>query len=766
MSVKFVFDEFNLSSHNDFDIIITGNLSSVSSARSQIVQFLSNGESSQLSVLLKSHAVLKRIDDLLTIKGVEPLQVLNPRQLLTAKLGFQPPVWLFDLAIAKLNLLTRDQLKIEQIFFLRDLLKVSNFELFEMTTFEKFILFISFQPDLFSLFLEFSQFKEELKKHLEQELKVEKKAAIELVDMFDTNNDLIDSLHLISHNQAILLLKQIASKNNIALSSPPLEVSNSIACLPLINLYSNESDLETKFVDILEALIAIDSPDDTAVEIQKLAIHPWPKLLQTIERAVRSNPQFNSEGLIKRLQILDSSDSTKLAATLESIVSYGSLAPIHNGADIKTVVDWSYKYFDLIRVEFEAESLEYETELANSFGDWLISQTTRVEKSKFDWRQVSESIKESLVQNHITVVFMVDALSQIHHKVCKEILDTIDNLSFQADLVFAPLPTITKIGKKSVLTGLLPSKTSGIDLDLLVNQYGSTNLTSDNILILQDWKRASSNQLSKDTKLAIVYINELDDRLHKTSTFNKHANDARAILNAIRKTIEKWLQISYSLGKEISFYVTADHGVTSLNSYIPNSFDGKAGERVVELNTKPENIPSDFYYLPSYNDSAGYIVPRTRASFDKEQALSHGGLTPEEVLIPFIKLSTVSYSHKQNDFNIDTDILDCKIVADKEWKLQITMKINFDVSNLHFKAKPPFFGQASVIKASKSDVLTIPLSLTSKHSQEGHTEITVVCRYKKGSQQIEKNLDFVIEIPKPLLKQTESSKNFGAMFDL
>jgi hypothetical protein len=766
MSVKFVFDEFNLSSHNDFDIIITGNLSSVSSARTQIVQFLSNGGSSQLSVLLKSHAVLKRIVDLLTIKGVEPLQVLNPRQLLTAKLGFQPPVWLFDSAIAKLNLLTRDQLKIEQMFFLRDLLKVSDFELFEVTTFEKFILFISLQPDLFSLFLEFSPFKEELKRHLELELKVEKKAATELVDMFDTNNDLIDSLHLISQNQAILLLKQIASKNNIAFSSPPLEVSNSIACLPLINLYSNESDLETKFVDILEALIAISSPEDTAVEIQKLAIHPWPKFLKTIERAVRSNPQFNSEGLIKRLQILDSSDSTKLAATLESIVSYGSLAPIHNGADIKTVVDWSYKYFDLIRVEFEAESLEYETELANSFGDWLISQTARVEKSKFDWRQVSESIKESLAQNHITVVFMVDALSQIHHKVCKEILDTIDNLSFQADLVFAPLPTITKIGKKSVLTGLLPSKTSGSDLDLLVNQYGSTNLTSDNILILQDWKRASSNQLSKDTKLAVVYINELDDRLHKTSTFNKHASDARAILNAIRKTIEKWLQISYSLGKEISFYVTADHGVTSLNSNIPNSFDGKAGERVVELNTKPENIPSDFYYLPSYNDSAGYIVPRIRASFDKEQALSHGGLTPEEVLIPFIKLSTVSCSHKQNDFNIDTDILDCKIVADKEWKLQITMKINCDVSNLHFKAKPPFFGQASVINASKSDVLTIPLSLTSKHSQEGHTEITVVCRYKKGSQQIEKNLDFVVEIPKPLLKQTESSKNFGAMFDL
>lgn len=764
MSVTFFFDEFNLSNHDDFDIVITGNLSSVSSARTQIVQFLSNGDDVQLNVLLRSHAILKRIDDLLNINGVEPLKVLNPRQLLSSKLGFQTPLWLCDSAIVKLNLLKKDQLKIDKLFFLRDLLKVSNFELFEVTTFEKFMLFISYQPDLFSLFLEISPFKAELTRYLELELKVEKSVAIELVYMFNYSNSIIDSLHLISYNQAILLLKQIANENNIEFAFPPIEVPNSVACLPLINLYSSESDLETKFVDILLALVRSCSPEDTASKIQKLIIHPWPNLLQTLERVISSNPQCNSEALIKRLQVLNSSESIKLATTLQTIINLGSLGPINSGADIQTVVDWSYRYFDQVRVEFEAESLEYESELTNSFGDWLISQTSRVEKSKFDWRQVSESIKESIEQEQITIVFMVDALSQIHHKLCEEILGTIDNLSFQSGLVFAPLPTITKIGKKSVLTGFLPNKTSGSELELLVNRYGSVNLTSDNILILQDWKRASSNQLSKDTKLAIVFINELDDRLHKTSTFNKHTDDTRAILKSVAKTIEKWLQISYSLGKEISFYITADHGVTSLNRHIPNSFNGRAGERVVELTTKPEIISSDFYYLPSYTDSAGYIVPRLRASFDKECALSHGGLTPEEVLIPFIKLSTVRDLYKQNDFDID--ISDCKVVENKQWKLQITMKINCDISNLYIKAKLPFFGQASVIKVSKSDVLTIPLSLTSKHSQEGHTEITIICHYKKDSQQIEQNLDFVIDIPKTLLKQTESSKNFGEMFDL
>jgi hypothetical protein len=56
--------------------------------------------------------------------------------------------------------------------------------------------------------------------------------------------------------------------------------------------------------------------------------------------------------------------------------------------------------------------------------------------------------------------------------------------------------------------------------------------------------------------------------------------------------------------------------------------------------------------------------------------------------------------------------------------------------------------------------------ITSKHAQQGQTELHIVFRYVKGSKTTEKVLEFVVDIPKPLLKETESSKNFGAMFDL
>lgn len=766
MSVNFVLDEFNLSRDKDYDIVVSGNLTSISSARSKVVQFLASGGSSRLNVLLKSRAVLNRVEDILETQGVEPLQILNPQQMLSAKLGFAPPPWLSNLAIAQLELLKKGHLDIDEKFFLRDLLKLLNFEIFKIKVFKELIHLIHSKSELFSILIKFPPFKEELIKHFEIELKIEKSATIELVNLLGKNKKVDNTLHLISYNQAIFLLKRIAIDNGVPFSSPPLEVSNSIACLPLINFYSKENDLDKKFSSVLEKITDEIPLGNKKSEIESLIIYPWPKLLDTLEKAIQCYPQLNSEALIRRLIDLEDKNSRRLAQELEEKANLSSLMPVNNKTDIRTIVEWSYKYFDKVKAEFEADSLEYETELAYSFSDWLTSQTARVEQSNFDWRRVSESIEESIAQGHLAVVFMVDALSQIHYKACEEVFGEINHLSFQPSLVFAPLPTITKIGKKSVLTGLLPNKTSSSDLELLINKYGNENLTADNILISQDWKRASSNKLSKDTKLAVVYINELDERLHKTATFNKHATDTRSILNSIKNTMEKWLQDSFTLGKEVSFFVTADHGVTSLNQKVMNTFVGKAGERVVELTEKPEKIPSDFYYLPSYGNSAGYIVPKLRASFDKQCALSHGGLTPEEVLIPFIKLSTATDSKKKNDFDIDSESIDCKIVTDKKWALQITIKINRDITAIHFKAKQPFSGHFNVGAASKGNDLIIPLLLTSKHYQEGRTKVVVSCRYDTKSQQVERELDFDVDIPKPLLKQTESSKSFGEMFDL
>lgn len=766
MSVNFVLDEFNLSQDKDYDIVVTSNLPSISSARSKVVQFLANGGSSRLNVLLKSRAVLNRVEDILETQGVAPLKILNPQQMLSTKLGFEPPPWLPNLAIAQLELLKKKHLDIDQTFFLRDLLKLLDFEIFNIKVFKDFMYSILSKSDLFAILVNLPPFKEELKQHLELELKIEKAATTELVNLLEKNKKFDKALHLISYNQAIFLLRRVAVNHGVSFSSPPLEVSNSIACLPLINFYSKENDLDKKFSDVLQKITNEIPLENEKNEIESLIIYPWPRLLDTLEQAIQCYPQLNSETLVERLNTLQDTNSRRLAQELEAKANLSSLMPVDNKTDIRTVVEWSYKYFDKVKTEFEADSLEYETELAFSFSDWLTSQTARIEQSNFDWRQVSESIKESIAQGHLTVVFMVDALSQIHYKVCEEVFSKINYLSFQPSLVFAPLPTITKIGKKSVLTGLLPNKTSSSDLELLIHRYGNENLTANNILILQDWKRASSNQLSKDTKLAVVYINELDERLHKTPTFNKHANDTRSILNSIKNTMEKWVQDSFTFGKEVSFFVTADHGVTSLNQKVLNNFGGKAGERVVELSDKPEKIPSDFYYLPSYGDSAGYIVPKLRASFDKQCALSHGGLTPEEVLIPFIKLSTTRDSKKKNDFDIDSDSIDCKIVTDKKWLLQIAIKINRDITALHFKAKQPFSGHFNVNIATQGDVVIVPLLLTSKHYQEGRTRIVVSCRYDTKSQQVEHELDLDVDIPKPLLKQTESSKSFGEMFDL
>jgi hypothetical protein len=58
------------------------------------------------------------------------------------------------------------------------------------------------------------------------------------------------------------------------------------------------------------------------------------------------------------------------------------------------------------------------------------------------------------------------------------------------------------------------------------------------------------------------------------------------------------------------------------------------------------------------------------------------------------------------------------------------------------------------------------MKINSKHVQNGMTELTFTVQYSRNNIVLEKDMTLTLDIPLPLLKETDSSKNFGAMFDL
>lgn len=765
MTVRISLDEYGVLNANDFDLVISKNSLSIRASRNRIVTFLGSNLSNELLVLVRSQAVINKLSDLLSLKNVAPIKIISPTTIFESQLGFTPPKWLNNQFISKLNLLNSSLNNIREEFFLADLLREIEFLILEVKNFKDFIFTITRNINSFEACLEVNVFRDNLLNILILELKQDMEASNAFILLLEKSTDIRKDLEFISEQQALSYLKNISAVQYFPSAFPPLELPESLTLLPLINYYSKNTIIIKKYTEFLTDIFSAPKNDCNIELAIKLIIYPWQELIDSLEQIIKRNPKLISVELIEHLLQLKSKPSDDLANKLLAISKLSSLKPIQKNEEVQKVVNWSYSYLELIKQSFESNNFDYETELATSFSEWLIDQKTRVERSKFDWRHVSQGIEDSLASNDITVVFMVDALSQIHNATLREAFNSFENLEYCENIVFSPLPTLTKIGKKSVLTGFNPQSTSRNDYETILSRYKEFITSEQSFIFLQDWKRAKNNQLKNETKLVVVYINELDDRLHKTPSFSKHNDDAKKIIISVKRTIDKWLKDSYALKKNISFFITADHGVTSLNSTVKNTFEDKCGERVIELSKPLTNLPSNLYFLPGYNNS-GYLVPKERASFERPVALSHGGITPEEVLIPFIQLRSNSYSTNKSPFSITLNNITCILESEKQWILKVPLVAHEDLEDILIKSHSPFYGNEKIKQLNKLESVLVPLQLSSKHGQRGMTEIKLTVQYIHNNNRLEKEITLDVDIPLPLLKETESSKDFGAMFDL
>ena len=103
MTVKFTLDEYNIVEECDFDLVVNKKAISIRSARSKVINHLSSNQKGDFGVLIKSHSVLKKLNDLLSLKNVKPIEIVRPRLLLAKVIGFQPPNWLNNKIISKID---------------------------------------------------------------------------------------------------------------------------------------------------------------------------------------------------------------------------------------------------------------------------------------------------------------------------------------------------------------------------------------------------------------------------------------------------------------------------------------------------------------------------------------------------------------------------------------------------------------------------------------------------------------------------------------
>jgi len=212
--------------------------------------------------------------------------------------------------------------------------------------------------------------------------------------------------------------------------------------------------------------------------------------------------------------------------------------------------------------------------------------------------------------------------------------------------LFAPVPSITSVCKMAVLTGTLPDQCGA---DLLAALSRTYRLNGAEVQLSASWQDAERLRLAPATRLVVYRENRIDEQLHHTGSYRVLVEDSSRVLLRVAQLVARWVTDFRCLHQALPLaLLTADHGFTygpppgqETQSHRPLN----PTHRCVEIEGAPsagELSDGSLTFLDQerFHLSRSYVAARGRyfgTGTASGWALSHGGLLPEEVIIPVVE---------------------------------------------------------------------------------------------------------------------------------
>lgn len=357
---------------------------------------------------------------------------------------------------------------------------------------------------------------------------------------------------------------------------------------------------------------------------------------------------------------------------------------------IDTLYRKSYLYFDNIKDKDEYMPLKelLENTYVNEFmGKLSIKWSESVEKLKeygshnivLQNKFYNEYIKPFKDKKDRNIIIISDAF---RYECAKELNDKLNIFAESSELshMLSLVPSYTKLGMAALLPNTTLSKVRDGD-DILVDGKNSSSIL-DREKILQNENKDSLaityNNLCKMTKTEwkklftgkrVIYI--YHDIIDKTGEHNEEQ-----VFEASEKAIEEILTLIQDLHTTftgISAFITADHGYFykrgTIKVHEKTNKEGKATKQKTRYSytTKPSTeegiISINLDYI--FGEDSGYVnIPKGNLIYARQGSgfnYVHGGILPQEVIIPLIKFKSGRMSVETSKVGIALSALSNRI---------------------------------------------------------------------------------------------------------
>ena len=763
MSVLFVIDLFGID--NQEAVIAERSPVAIEQLKQRINQHLKNNDFSVLRIRFNNEALFNRFSYFQGLDGVLPVKHLIPRAIYRDLVNEALPDWLTDELIMQLGLLKgQSEIAVDSDNLIDKIFRSCNADIFT----EDFLLYtdvLQEQSKAFWQLLSIPDVQLRLIENLQRIFKFNETLATLFIHHLLKAKSAVDFFTLLAYQQHQELLRKSFTVLQLSLPLPARSLPMELLSLPIISLEEKSAkELLNKNLKALEDLCRkIEKEQREATEIAHLIIAPWPRVLDKLTFLVNRNSRFISNELKIKLEGFNDRESKKLVKKITEQIELSRFGPLSDTTPTNEVVTWSKGYFEFIHQQFSTKQ-QVDEVLNLSFSNWLLKQSARVARSDNDWRVFSKRVNDFLAQDYLVVICMVDALSALHQDLILESAKAIDHLSVASETLFAPLPTLTEIGKMALITGTATCNLPSDQESAIRETYGAYLPEKDSLKLFKSWKSAAnSDHIDEKTNLVVFLENRIDERLHECVDYEKHRADVSVILNQMMGAIDNWKKDAAYMNRDVVFLITADHGMTVTQANYQGEKLGEGKERVFKVASDYADDHDDFG-LVHPGGSYAYLIAKNRMRLADNALLSHGGITPEEVLIPFVTLSSRQSEVIKTPLELVIFSKNAQRLKEKSWQITVELNAKVAVNNISIKFIDPLMGEESVVAIPENGSQRLVLNFSSHNEQSGLIEFSLELSYdREGAHEV--NLkDYSCVLPEPLIDKDEKTQGFEDMF--
>lgn len=261
---------------------------------------------------------------------------------------------------------------------------------------------------------------------------------------------------------------------------------------------------------------------------------------------------------------------------------------------------------------------------------------------------VSRAMEYMHGQSDKFAIIVMDGMSEFDWSIISQ---SFGGVQYEQEAAFAMIPSTTSISRQCLLSNKFPSQLIApwvqskekVEFTECAKSLGYADSQI-------GYSRGYDTEFGNSVRCGAVIINDVDDMVHAQPQGRLGMYNDISVLSDEGKLRQLTDRL---LSKDFDVYITADHGNTLCNGI------GRLVGAGVDIETKSHRmvVLKDFadktkladrfglieypkYYLPKEYD---YLICNTDASLDNsgEQVMTHGGMTIDEVVVPFIKIKAV-----------------------------------------------------------------------------------------------------------------------------